>query len=71
MDTSYELICGILVVTAASQSPILQRYVPDILELQAIVLNDISQWAKEDSSIKSIIWIIEHIKHRQEFFART
>ena len=62
---------GILVVTAASQSPILQRYVPDILELQAIVLNDISQWAKEDSSIKSIIWIIEHIKHRQEFFART
>ncbi|ANB15658.1 hypothetical protein AWJ20_3296 [Sugiyamaella lignohabitans] len=58
---------AVLVITAASQSPVLQGYLPDILELQNTVLKNFLPWATPESSIQSITWILEHILHRQQF----
>lgn len=58
---------AILVVTAASMSPILKDYVPDIIELQDMALKNLSPWAEEGSSIKSIVWLIENLKHRRQY----
>jgi hypothetical protein len=61
---------AILVITAASTSPHLKNYLPDIVGLQDIAIRTLSPWAEEDSSIKSVVWLMEHLKHRRQFEIR-
>lgn len=61
---------AILVVTAASMSPVLKDYLPDIVSLQDIAIRTLSPWAEKDSSIKGVVWLMEHLKHRRQFEIR-
>ncbi|KAK9473932.1 uncharacterized protein V1510DRAFT_447549 [Dipodascopsis tothii] len=56
---------AILVITAASLSPSLRGYTPDVKQLQQTMVNNISQWATQDSSISSVLWILKDIQRRQ------
>jgi len=66
VDTSRSL-GAILVLTVASLSNHLKHLVPDIHDLQQLVVRNVEKWAAPDSSFESAILILETIKKKTRF----
>lgn len=63
---SQSLFGAILVITAAAvDGGVLKEYVPDVRELQDIVLKNIRPWTEDGNSITNVVRILEHIQWRQ------
>lgn len=60
---------ALIVLTLSSLCPILQHLVPDIVELQALVIENIKPWASPNSSLNAVISIIQDMQRKQRILA--
>lgn len=58
---------AVLLCTITSMSSCLSHLVPDVAELQQLVMDGASAWAVPESSSEAGIWIIADIGRRQRF----
>lgn len=60
---------AIIVLTLSSLCPSLRHLVPDIGELQLLVIENIKPWASANSSLDAVISIIQNMQRKQRILA--
>jgi hypothetical protein len=60
---------AIVVLTLSSLCPSLKHLVPDIGELQSLVIENVKPWAAPNSSLDAVISIIQDMQRKQRILA--
>ncbi|KAI5290724.1 hypothetical protein KEM54_000653, partial [Ascosphaera aggregata] len=62
---------AVLLCTIASMSPHLAHLVPDVSDLQQLVIDGASAWAVPESGSEAGVWIVADIGRRQRYCSST